>query len=196
VREQPQLRRISLAVMVDGTAVRGPDGTLTYAERTPDELARIATLVRGAIGFNEQRGDRVDVVNMRFVAEADAPEAAMPGSWMRLERSEILRLAETGVLAIAALLVLLFVLRPMVLRLTMAPQPALAAALAGPGGPSSGSPGSPAALGAPGQEDMMQIANVEGAMRVAPIRRVSELVDSHPEESLAMLRNWITPEDS
>jgi len=196
VREQPQLRRISLAVMVDGTAVRGPDGTLTYAERTPDELARIATLVRGAIGFNEQRGDRVDVVNMRFVAEADAPEAAMTGSWMRLERSEILRLAETGVLAIAALLVLLFVLRPMVLRLTMAPQPALAAALAGPGGPSSGSPGSPAALGAPGQEDMMQIANVEGAMRVAPIRRVSELVDSHPEESLAMLRNWITPEDS
>ncbi len=196
MREQPQLRRISLAVMVDGTAVRGPDGTLTYAERTPDELARIATLVRGAIGFNEQRGDRVDVVNMRFVAEADAPEAAMTGSWMRLERSEILRLAETGVLAIAALLVLLFVLRPMVLRLTMAPQPALAAALAGPGGPSSGSPGSPAALGAPGQEDMMQIANVEGAMRVAPIRRVSELVDSHPEESLAMLRNWITPEDS
>ena len=196
VREQPQLRRISLAVMVDGAAVRGPDGTLAYVERTPDELARIATLVRGAIGFNEQRGDRVDVVNMRFVAEADAPEAAVPGSWMHLERSEILRLAETGILAIAALLVLLFVLRPMVLRLTMAPQPVLAAALAGPGGSSSGSPGSPAALGAPGPEDMMQIANVEGAMRVAPIRRVSELVDSHPEESLAMLRNWITPEES
>ena len=201
VREQPQLRRISLAVMVDGAAVRGPDGALTYAERTPDELARIATLVRGAIGFNEGRGDRVDVVNMRFVAEADAPEAAVPAGWMHLERSEILRLAETGFLAVTALLVLLFVLRPMVLRLTMAPQPALAAALAGPGGPGSGSLGSgslgsPAALGAPAQDDMMQIANVEGAMRVASIRRVSELVDSHPEESLAMLRNWITPEDS
>ncbi len=205
VREQPQLRRISLAVMVDGAAVRGPDGTLSYVERTPDELARIATLVRGAIGFNEGRGDRVDVVNMRFVAEADAPEAAVPGGWMRLERSEILRLAETGFLAVAALLTLLFVLRPMVLRLTMAPQPALAAALAGPGGPGTGSLGGSlgggslggaAALGAPAPDDMMQIANVEGAMRVSSIRRVSELVDSHPEESLAMLRNWITPEDS
>ncbi len=197
VREQPQLRRISLAVMVDGAAVRGPDGALTYAERTPDELARIATLVRGAIGFNEGRGDRVDVVNMRFVAEDAGPEAAVPGSWMRLERSEILRLAETGFLAVTALLVLLFVLRPMVLRLTMAPQPALAAALAGPGNVGSvGNAGSPTALDAPAQDDMMQIANVEGAMRVASIRRVTELVDSHPEESLAMLRNWITPEDS
>ncbi len=194
VREQPQLRRISLAVMVDGAAVRGPDGALTYAERTPDELARIATLVRGAIGFNEQRGDRVDVVNMRFVAESDGSEAAVPSGWMRLERSEILRLAETGFLAVAALLILLFVLRPMVLRLTMAPQPALAAALAGAGG--VGGPDSPAALDAPMQDEMMQIANVEGTMRVASIRRVSELVDSHPEESLAMLRNWITPEDS
>ena len=191
VREQPQLKRISLAVMVDGAAVRGPDGTLTYAERTPDELARIATLVRGAIGFNEGRGDRVDVVNMRFVAEADGPDAAaVPGSWMRLERSDILRLAETGVLAIAVLLALLFVLRPMVLRLAVAPQPALAGALAG-----SGSPDSPAALGAPAPDDVIQIANVEGTMRVASIRRVSELVDSHPEESLAMLRSWIAPED-
>lgn len=191
VREQPQLRRISLAVMVDGAALRGPDGALTYVERTPDELARIATLVRGAIGFNEQRGDRVDVVNMRFVTEADAPEAAVPGGWMRLEKSDILRLAETGLLAVGALLVLLFVLRPMVLRLTMAPQPALAAALAG-----SGSPDGTTALDAPAQDEMMQIANVEGTMRVASIRRVSDLVDSHPEESLAMLRNWITPEDS
>ena len=196
VREQPQLRRISLAVMVDGAAVRGPDGTLTYAERTPDELARIATLVRGAIGFNEGRGDRVDVVNMRFVAEADGQDAAaVPGGWMHLDKADILRLAQTGILAVVALLVLLFVLRPMVLRLTMAPQPALAGALAGQGGSGGGADG-PAALGVPDEDEMMQLANVEGAMRVASIRRVSELVDSHPEESLTMLRNWITPEDS
>ncbi len=188
VHEQPQLKRISLAVMVDGTEVRGPDGTLAYAERTPDELARIATLVRGAIGFNEKRGDRVDVVNMRFVAEDDAQVAAEPAGWMHLEKAEILHLAETGFLAVVGLLVLLFVLRPMVLRLTLPPPPALAAALA--------NAGSPTALDAPAQGDMVQIANVEGALRVSSIRRVSELVDSHPEESLAMLRNWITPENS
>ena len=120
----------------------------------------------------------------------------MPGGWLHLEKADILRLAQTGILAVVALLVLLFVLRPMVLRLTMAPQPVLAGALAGQGGPGGGGTDGTAALGAPDADEMMQLANVEGAMRVASIRRVSDLVDSHPEESLAMLRNWITPEDS
>ena len=189
VREQPQLRRLSLAVMVDGAAVRGPDGTLVYAERSADELARIATLVRSAIGFNEQRGDRVDVVNMRFVAE-DGGEVAVPGSWAKLEKSEILRIAETAFLALAALLILLFVLRPMVIRLTMPPQ----ALLAGPAilALAEGAPGGPLAV----EEERVQLANVEGTLRMASIRKVSELVDAFPDESLALLRSWITPEES
>jgi flagellar M-ring protein FliF len=186
VHEQPQLRRISLAVMVDGAAARGPDGTLAYVERTPDELARIATLVRSAIGFNEQRGDRVEVVNMRFVNDGDGQESAVPSGWAHFEKSEILRLAETVFLAVGGLLTLLFVLRPMVLRLTMQPPSApIALALAT----------EPTALDAPKEEELVQLANVVGAMRMASIRRVSELVDSHPAESLAMLRNWITPEE-
>ena len=185
VHEQPQLRRISLAVMVDGAGIRGPDGAVAYVERTPDELARIATLVRSAIGFNEQRGDRVEVVNMRFVNDGDGQDAAVPSGWAHFEKSEVLHMAETVFLALGALLILLFVLRPMVLRLTMQP------------------PGTPAALvlandavalRAPVEDELVQLANVEGGMRMASIRRVSELVDSHPEESLAMLRSWITPE--
>ena len=61
VREQPQIRRISLAVMVDGVAERGPDGVPVWRERAPEELARIATLVRSAVGFDERRGDRPGV---------------------------------------------------------------------------------------------------------------------------------------
>ncbi len=187
VHEQPQLRRLSLAVMVDGAAVRGPDGVPAYVERTPEELARIATLVRSAIGFNEQRGDRVEVVNMRFVSDGDGQEAAVPSGWAHFERSEILRLAETVFLALGVLLTLLFVLRPMVLRLTMAPAGApVALALAAD---------ATVALNAPAEDELVQLANVVGAMRVASIRRVSELVDSHPEESLAMLRGWIAPEE-
>ena len=185
VHEQPQLRRLSLAVMVDGGAVRAPDGTVAYVERTPDELARIATLVRSAIGFNEQRGDRVEVVNMRFVNDGDGQEVAAPAGWMHLEKSEILHLAETGFLAVGALLVLLFVMRPLMLRLTMQPASVPAAlALAA----------DTAALNAPAEEELTQVANVVGALRTASIRKVSELVDARHEESLAMLRSWIMPE--
>jgi len=193
VREQPQLRRVSLAVMVDGSAVRGADGTLTYAERTPEELARIATLVRSAVGFNEARGDRVDVVNMRFVAEGDGGENAVPSGWARLDRSEILRIGETAFLSLAALLTLLFILRPMVLRLTL-PPPGL---LAGPAALALTEPGG-MALNAPmlEEDEQIQLAKVEGTMRLAAVRRVSELVDAHPQESLAVLRGWLAPEES
>ena len=44
-----------------------------WSQRTPEELARIAALVRSAIGFDERRGDKVEVVSMRFVEEAGGP---------------------------------------------------------------------------------------------------------------------------
>jgi flagellar M-ring protein FliF len=66
VREQPQVRRISVAVLVDGVREPGADGTSAFRERTAEELARLAALVRGAAGLDERRGDRVEVVSMRF----------------------------------------------------------------------------------------------------------------------------------
>lgn len=85
VREQPQLRRISIAVMVDGVSARKPDGTVAWEDRSPEEIARISTLVRSAIGFNEARGDRVDVVTMRFAGTEEGPEPAAAPFLSRFE---------------------------------------------------------------------------------------------------------------
>jgi len=43
---------------------------------------------------------------------------------------------------------------------------------------------------------MINLANVEGQMRASTIRKIGELVDKHPEESLAIVRNWISQEKS
>ena len=219
VREQPQLRRISLAVMVDGATARGPDGAPAWAERTPAELAQIGTLVRSAIGFNEARGDRVEVVNMRFAPADDMQEPAQPASWLRLDKADWLRLSETGVVAVAVLLSLLLVLRPMVLRLGLQPKALLAGAvvaggelMAGSGTMIGGAMGTgalagggqggsgpahadAAALSAPHDtEELVMLANVDGALRASSVRRVSALVDSHPEQSLTVLRSWMIEE--
>ena len=66
VRDQPLIRRISLAVLVDQVPVKGADGTTSWQDRTPDELGRIAALARSAVGFDEKRGDKVEVVSLRF----------------------------------------------------------------------------------------------------------------------------------
>ena len=96
VRDQPQLKRVSLAVMVDGVTAPGPDGKPLWAPRPADELARIASLVRSAIGFDEKRGDRVEVVSMRFTANDDPAEPATLPVWARLEPQDLVRLAQAG----------------------------------------------------------------------------------------------------
>ncbi len=213
VRDQPQIRRITLGVLVDQVQVHGADGAVTWQDRTPDELSRIAALARSAVGYDEKRGDKVEVVSLRF-ADLDEPaEPAAPGLLgLHLDKSDLMRLGQTGVLAAVALLALLLVLRPMVLRLTTNPSAlgtdALAGglALAGPGGAAGaaalrvGQAGGGAMLALagppePGQdESMIRLGNVEGAMRASSLRQVAELVDKHPEESLAVMRGWMAKE--
>src|SRR5208283_2468109 len=119
IRDQPQIDRVSLAVMVDGSVAAGPDGKPAWQPRSAEELARITTLVKTAIGFDAKRGDQVEVVSMRFIAE-DLPPASEPAGLLGvgLDSASVLRMAETGLIGLIGLLALLLVLRPMVLRLT------------------------------------------------------------------------------
>jgi flagellar M-ring protein FliF len=218
VRDQPQLKRLSLAVMVDGVVTPGADGKPAWAPRPEDELARIANLVRSAVGFDEKRGDRVEVVSMRFTVPEDGPEAAALPIWAQFDKADLVRLIEGVLLTLAVVLCLTKVLRPMVLRIAVAQPGMLAAAIAGapgaaalnagtedgaalqgPGVPGKAAPGMGAtASGAASSaaEEVMRLANVEGELRVASLRRVSELVSTHPDETLAMVRSWIAPDDS
>jgi flagellar M-ring protein FliF len=219
VHEQPQIRRLSLAVLVDGAEEKAADGTLKWRSRTPEELESIARLVRSAIGFDEKRGDHVDVVNMRFAAEADnvAAETHTP-FWLSFDRADLMRLAQTMLLGIVAIAALLLVLRPMVLRLiapatgmvalpgmpgagqlsgsgTSALEGAVAGALFAARNPVTGElPFVGGAAAALEDESMVRVDNIEGQLRASSIRRLAELIDKHPEESLSIVRSWMLQE--
>ena len=209
VRDQPLIRRITLAVLIDQIPVKGADGTTTWQDRSPDELGRIAALARSAVGFDEKRGDKVDVVSLRFV-DTDAPIEPLKPTLlgMQLDKSDLLRIGQTGLLAIVGVLALVLVLRPMVIRLTTnsVAQVADASAIA------IGSSGGGVAMGEMGtisrsttlaiagpdgsgeDEALVRIGNVEGAMRASSLRHVAGLVDKNPEESLAVMRSWMVKE--
>ena len=222
IREQPQIERISLAVMVDGVISAGSDGKASWQPRSEADVANITGLVKSAIGFDERRGDHVEIVSMRFVSEDLGVASDRPGLFgLPIEKADLLRLAETALFGVIAVLALLLVLRPMVLRLTMLPQGLVGmsgngaaggvGALALPGSVGAGIPGS---MGMVGQssggaplasrgsasvplledESMVNIAQIEGQMRASSLRRISDLVDKHPEETLSIMRGWIAQE--
>jgi flagellar M-ring protein FliF len=51
-----------------------------------------------------------------------------------------------------------------------------------------------AAQAAEEDESMVDMANIEGQIRASSIRRLVELVDKHPEQSLTIIRNWMQRE--
>jgi len=197
VHDQPDISRISIAVMVDWKQVLGPKGKPVLEPRSPAELAAIEALVKSAIGFDAKRGDTVEVESLRFADEGEEAATA-PSSLLglRLDRADVMQLAQTLLIGVIAVLGLLLVLRPMVFRLSALGAEAPAPALAPPAptaGPAEG--GAAAALaGLLEDERMIDVANIEGQLRISSSRRVAELVEKHPEETLSIVRGWMAKE--
>ncbi len=226
IHDQPKITRISMAVMVDGVQRKQPDGTFVWQERPPEELAQITKLVRTAIGFDESRGDKVEIVTLRFAEDPDAQiETSRSPLPFGIEKSDLMRLAQTGLVGALALIAMLFVMRPMVRQLSVSTtskvlgaDPA-ALALLGRAPGEAGAVGSMAsghaAIAGPGRvtallasagvsgsggrtavedESMLSITQIEGQLKASSVRRIADLVERHPDESLSIVRAWMTQE--
>ena len=203
VRESGVIKRLSVAVLVDGVYT-GTNETRTYAERPVKEMDLLAILVRSAIGFNLERGDSVEVVNMRFAEPETAPEEELK-LFFGFNKNDVLRMAEILVLSIVAVLVILLVVRPLLARAFEALPSGLAAAtpearlLAGEAGEApalTGPDGRPLSEeGAQGNQErfdeLIDIDRVEGRVKASSVNKVGEIVSKHPEEALSIIRSWM-----
>lgn len=196
VREFGAVERLTVAVLVDGARTIGEDGAPVYTPRTQEELQQLAALVRNAVGFDESRGDQVEVVNMRF-ADVETPLFEEEGGFLGLSKSDYFQIAEILLFMIIAVLVILLVLRPLVGRSIAAmqpqPEPALPGVEGGAGaleGPSAEGP----ALPVEEEDPMISLGAVEGQIRASSVRKIGEIIDKHPDEALAILRTWIYEE--
>jgi flagellar M-ring protein FliF len=116
VIEGGRVNRISVAVVVDGLYEKNDKGEVAYKPRSKEEIDRIAALVRSAIGYDQKRGDQVEVANLRL-AETPSFPISEPAGWMSMlqfTKDDIMHWIEIGVMALLALLVLLLGVRPMI----------------------------------------------------------------------------------
>jgi flagellar M-ring protein FliF len=196
VREGGALKRLSVAVMVDGTFAPDASGKRTYQPRTKEELDQLTAMVRSAVGYDEKRGDRIELINLRFTsADEVGPPEAKPGFLDQFGPAEIYRIAEVLILAFVAILLILLVIRPLMKRLLEAKSPEAEAA-GGPALLTSQGGGTPALAGpggAEGEDDgtTIDMGQVEGRVRQSSVKKVGQIVENHPEEAVAILRSWM-----
>jgi len=106
IRETGVVNRLSVAVVVDGIYTPIDDPEITeYEPRTQEEMELLATVVRSAIGFDAERGDTVEVINIKF-AHPEVVEEKLE-LFFGLGKNDLLRMAEILVLSIVAILVIL-----------------------------------------------------------------------------------------
>ncbi|WP_436355825.1 flagellar basal-body MS-ring/collar protein FliF [Brevundimonas sp. CEF1] len=202
VKEPGEVKKLSVSVAVDGKYTPAADGKgePTYAPRTAEEVQQIKTLVAAAVGIDETRGDKIEVVNVRFNREPSAAPGADEGSSMfNFDKNDIMRGIELLVLVITGFLLIFFVVRPLLKAATGgAATPALVSANGLPVTPLDTQlvggvlPGQPQMLAGPSEMDQrLDIARIEGQVKASSIKKVADFVDTHPEESTAILRSWV-----
>jgi flagellar M-ring protein FliF len=196
VVEGGRIKRLAAAVVIDGTYGKADNGNIVYQPRAKEEMDRIAALVRTAVGFDQKRGDQVEVVNLRFAEQPPLPEAESRGlgAMLLFSKEDIMRAAELVVMALLALVVLLVVVRPMVRRIITAEErPALPNPNALAGIIPSGSPEAiPAPATVPSQTaKMIDIAQIKGQVHAQSIQKVGELAQKNPHETVSIIREWL-----
>ncbi|RYD97744.1 MAG: flagellar M-ring protein FliF, partial [Sphingomonadales bacterium] len=226
VVEGGKIQRLSVAVAIDHMRVPGAEGQpATWQPRPAEEIARITSLVKSAVLFNEPRGDVVTVESAAFSRpDTSIDGAAAPGAF-ELDKFDLLHIGEIVALLLTALALVFFVLRPLISGMFAKPDadglpPEIAklkgakrakaiaamqaAQLANPprltnevGDPNQTNEGRVVGFDAPMPDRLdagIDVARISGQVKASSIKKISEVVASHPDESVAIIRSWLAEE--
>ena len=199
VTEAGRVNRISVAVLVDGTYAKNDKGEMVYQERSKEQLDRIAALVRSAIGFDQKRGDQLEVVNLKFAeAPAVAPIAEPTGLFGMLQftKDDVMYVIELGVMMLLGLVVLFMVVRPLVKRIIASevmrsPAEDLMPALSDGSAPPA-TTGQSLVPSSNATSQMIDVAQVQGQVHAQSVHRVGALAEQNPNETASIIRQWLT----
>lgn len=196
LRRQPgDIRRLSVAVLVDAADAAEPGGE--RPARSEEELAILRDLVASAIGLDEARGDVLTLRSLEFLPVGEGGTLMEAGLFSG--PLDVMRLVQMAVLALVAIVLGLFVVRP-ILASARRELPAPAAPLALAGGMASG------ALMAGGVGPMKALDGVLDADEVLPplplvgsdsdlpedpVARLRRLIAERQPESVEILRGWM-----
>lgn len=211
-RAPGEITRITVAVLVDGVIETGTDGAETWRPRTEAELGSLQDLVASAVGFDSNRGDVITLKSLPFqpveMLGTEAESSLLSGLTL-----DLTHLIQIVVLAVVALAIALFVIRPILSR-PPAPEP-----VALPLDPPENS-AAVDALEANNEFDQMDLPEIDldslGGGDAAdfdfsgggaglpdfggfdssedPVSRLRNLIEERREETIEVLRGWMDEE--
>lgn len=197
LRAPGAVKRLSVAVLVNGVPTLGADGSTTMSPRPEEELTALRDLVGSAVGFDDARGDSITIKSMVFEEIVPAGTGSDQG-WTAGLSLDPMRVIQMAILGLVALLLGLFVVRP-VLR---APG---GAAMALPGPAPAAEPGLEPLTGEISDDDfslpeLPVVSNFDTGGLPGfdddppsndPVARLQHLIGERRDETVEILRGWL-----
>ncbi len=197
VKNTGTVKRLTVAVMVDGVYEKNAEGKMVYRPRTPEEMEQINALVRSSVGYDANRGDVVEVENMRFVNMMPEIEEVQEILIMGFTKDELIRIAEGIGVAVVAILVILLVIRPLINNAFDV----------------SGNNNDGRLLGSNPEDDNLLLSNflnddesgvgelinlnkIDGRVKVSSLKKVSDIVEKNPDAAVNVIRGWLYSNDN
>ncbi|OJV13592.1 MAG: flagellar M-ring protein FliF [Alphaproteobacteria bacterium 33-17] len=186
ISETGTIKKLSIAIAVDGQYnVDDIKGTVSYLARTQEELQNFENLVKSAVGFDDKRGDKIEVVNFQFTQNLNELKPQTMKDWLKQEFSN---LVQTFIIAAVVILVILLVIRPIALRAfelakTDIDDTANIQKLLDEQAPNL----------AEGHEDkdVIDIQEAEIFARNNTAKSINDMVGKYPRETLTIMRKWL-----
>jgi flagellar M-ring protein FliF len=187
LRAPGAIKRLTVAVLVNDVETVAADGVATTAPRSDEELATLQELVGAAVGIDPARGDIITIKSMSFEPIATyGTEVGSPISGVPLDTMQLIQIA---VLAIVALILGLFVVRPILAPVALLPPPPSADEI---DDLAEFAPPMAMAIGSDGIGDFM--GGDLGTMDdndADPVSRLRQLISDRESETIQVLQDWI-----
>lgn len=197
VRNPGAIRRLTVAVLVDGVQGKDDSGAPVWQPRPEDELATLRDLVAAAVGFDEARGDVITIRSLSFEPMPDAGSES-GASLLSTFAPDVMGLVQLLVLGVVALVLGLFVVRPILTaRNAPAALPAPAPQSAPPvlSGVIDDGDFAPADLTLVNNGTRSGLAAVGQTASTAdvadPVARLRRLISERQEETVEILKSWM-----
>lgn len=198
VNEAGDIKRLSVAVVVDGIYTYDAQGNPIYEPRSPEQLEQITALVRTAMGFDVDRGDQIEVANMQFAQRPDIEVGTAEPGLFDFTRDDLMKFAEMAVTLLIGLALVVFIMRPLI-RKVLAPEPKpLALPSTSAVAMTERDEENPDDLAATTQareaasQAWMEQAKSMGESQVKAIKMVGELVEDNPKQASLIVRDWLS----
>ena len=193
VKNAGTIKRLTAAVMVDGSYKANEDGTLTYQPRTAEEMEQITALVKSVVGYDPDRGDVVEVENLQFATfNADKLDVT-ERLYMGFTKEELMRIAEGLGVAIVAILVILLVIRPLINNAFEVSNNNSTDKLIAAGDDEENLLLSNFLSDNYDEsaEELVSVNKVDGRVKVSSLKKLNNVVEKNPDAAVNVIRSWL-----